>query len=117
MTLRSLGLGLATILALSASARSAEDKRLTAPMDRRAPVQDKVTACPEFGPGFVHVPGSGTCVRASGRVRLDYETSGSRDRRSDLAHPSASARLTIDTRSDTDYGPVRSVVRVRGSRE
>lgn len=117
MTLRSLGLGLATFLALSAASQAAEDKRLTAPMDKRPPVQDKVTPCPEFGPGFVRVPGSGTCVRASGRVRMDYEVSGSRDRRSDLAHPSASARLTIDTRTETDYGPVRSVVRVRGSRE
>ncbi|HEY0233501.1 MAG TPA: hypothetical protein VGC86_00385 [Afipia sp.] len=31
----------------------------------------KSKACPEYGPGFVRIEGSSTCVRASGSVQVD----------------------------------------------
>jgi hypothetical protein len=79
----------------------------------RVPVPDPVRACPRYGPGFVEVPGSRTCMRVGGRVRSEYTTGTRRVSRDQIAGFGTSARVSLDTRTDTEYGPVRSYVRVR----
>jgi hypothetical protein len=67
--------------------------------------------CSQHGPGFVQVPGTATCVRIGGRVASEYGGSTRRD-----AHGSGfgtSGRVSVDTRTDTAYGPLRTYVRVR----
>lgn len=78
--------------------------------------EDAVRACPQFGPGFIAVPGSSTCVKISGRVVAEYGTRTSRnerrvDRRDDAPGFSSRGRITLDSRTETDYGPIRLLYR------
>jgi hypothetical protein len=79
----------------------------------RVPVPDPLRACPRYGPGFVEVPGSTTCMRIGGRVTSEYTTGTRRVSRDQIAGFGASGRVSVDTRTDTAYGPLRSYVRVR----
>jgi hypothetical protein len=67
--------------------------------------------CPQYGPGFVQVPGTATCVRVGGRVTSEYGTSTRRSTRG--AGFGSSGRVAVDTRTDTAYGLLRTYVRVR----
>ena len=78
-----------------------------------APVAEPVRSCPRHGPGFVQLPGTTTCVRIGGRVRSEYGTSTRRIDRDSIAGFGTSARVSVDSRTDTEYGPLRSYVRVK----
>lgn len=68
--------------------------------------------CPEFGPGFVRIDGSRTCIRLSGAVAAEY---GVGSRRGGLSSGSGvGAVVQSETRTDTGYGELRTVVRGRG---
>ena len=62
--------------------------------------------CPKQGAGFVRVPGSPTCIRLSGRAvgGIDVGSHG--------AAPVTAGQLSIDTRSESELGPVRAFVRM-----
>lgn len=81
--------------------------------ERVARAQDIARPCPRYGSGFVRLPGSDLCVRLEGRV------TGGIDARTRYAGPGMSpavaGRLSIDTRTESDYGPVRTFVRIRPS--
>lgn len=68
--------------------------------------RESVQPCPRQGPGFVRVPGSTTCIRVGGRavggVDVGNRTSG----------PVTAGQLSIDTRAESDLGPVRAFVRM-----
>lgn len=74
------------------------------------PASEAMRPCPKSGAGFVHVPGSDTCIRLSGRVAAGIDAGSAR--KVVRANPPDVARLAIDTRTDTDYGPVRAFVRI-----
>lgn len=78
----------------------------------RAPA-NTVRACPSEGPDFLLVPGTATCVRASGRIVTDVTRETRGGSRDDAAGLRASGRLAVDARTNTDYGPVRGYVRMR----
>lgn len=76
--------------------------------------QEALQACPEYGPGFVRQPGSRTCVRISGQVRGEV---GVRQRGSNLQDGpgfNARGRIMLDTRTETELGPLRLVFRGDG---
>ncbi|MGL4811804.1 MAG: hypothetical protein ACRCXM_08500 [Beijerinckiaceae bacterium] len=78
----------------------------------RAKSVSRARPCPEYGPGFVRLEGSTTCMRAGGKVIYEYGvTSG---RRTEIA-PSTGSRSAfvseLETRTPTDAGPFRMVVR------
>ncbi|WP_331286462.1 MULTISPECIES: porin [Methylobacteriaceae] len=77
-----------------------------APLPSEAPMEP----CPREGAGFVRIPGTTTCLRLSGRVAAGLQTGAGR-----TAAPVA-GRLSVDTRSETDLGPVRSFVRIDAGR-
>ncbi|UZF92885.1 porin [Bosea sp. NBC_00550] len=65
--------------------------------------------CPEYGAGFVRLEGSSFCVRAGGAVRAEFGKSsrsgyGSR----------ADGMVYLESRGESAFGPVRSVLSVRG---
>lgn len=68
-------------------------------------------ACP---PGFLALQGSDTCVRISGRVRADTVIGSSRSRGSDSVRTGAGGRIQLDLRKQTEYGPLRAVIRAEG---
>ena len=65
--------------------------------------------CPEYGAGFVRVEGSSFCVRAGGSVRAEFGKSSRRGYGS-----RADGVVYLESRGETGFGPVRSVVGVRG---
>ncbi|WP_246733225.1 porin [Methylobacterium sp. BTF04] len=73
------------------------------------PAQEAMRPCPKHGAGFVRIPGSATCIRLSGRVAAGIDLRGAHKAPSPI--PPNLARLAIDTRTETDYGPVRTFVR------
>lgn len=64
--------------------------------------------CP---PGFAMLQASGTCVRISGTVRADA-LAGSGLAGSGSYRTQPGARLQIDVRKQTEYGPLRAVIAV-----
>jgi Porin subfamily len=72
--------------------------------------------CAAHGPGFAAIPGTTTCVRASGHIRGEADMRSSRAGGADRARLNAEARATLDARTATSEGPLRSVVQVRGRR-
>lgn len=72
----------------------------------RLPSEAPMEACPEQGAGFARIPGTTTCLRVSGRV------SAGADIGSHASAAPARGRFSVDTRSDTDLGPVRSFLRL-----
>jgi len=60
--------------------------------------------CALYGEGFKYVPNSATCVRISGQIRTDY-TVGKKAKGF-----GSQTRITFETRTDTDFGPVRVLV-------
>ena len=97
--------GLSLVAALAASPASARD---------RARPPNVSEPCPAYGAGFVRMPGSRTCTRLSGRVTtgLDLRAGDTGAR----AVPGAAGRLAIDTRTESDLGPVRTYVRIGNGR-
>lgn len=77
-----------------------------APLPSEAPVEP----CPWQGDGFVRIPGTTTCLRLSGRVAAGMGTGSAR-----MPAP-VQGRLSVDARSQTDLGPVRSFVRIDAGR-
>ena len=79
------------------------------------PKDSQLQPCPEHGAGFVRQPGSSTCFRFGGSVGAEHQF---RDRRSSLGDASRTAvdaRLNLESRTETPYGPLRAVVGVRGA--
>ena len=65
--------------------------------------------CP---PGFAVLQASDTCVRISGSVRADALAGSERLRASDSSRIQSGARVRIEVRKQTDYGPLRAVIAV-----
>jgi hypothetical protein len=76
--------------------------------------------CAHHGPGFAPIPGTDTCVRVSGRVRSEVDVGSARSiggyGGGNGARLNAEARAALDARTETDAGPLRTVVRVRARR-
>lgn len=81
--------------------------------ERAVPAAESIRPCPSQGPGFVRLSGSATCIRLSGRVTAGVDAGiGGRD----AARRIGDGRLAIDTRVQSDYGAVRTFVRIGAGR-
>ena len=85
------------------------------------PVQ-YVKICTLYGDGYYYIPGSDTCIKLGGYVRGDYGwnvtgartpqysgTAGAQDRTVAQFSTRHRANLTIDTRTQTQYGTLRTL--------
>src|SRR5215213_4897966 len=70
--------------------------------------------CSQHGPGFARPPGGKACVRIGGRVRGETQVGARRAPADDVAGLRSQGRLDLDARAQTDYGPVRAFVRMKG---
>jgi hypothetical protein len=80
-----------------------------------------VKICSLYGAGFFYIPGTDTCIKLGGYLRIDttfnggvYDAPawsgslGAGDRFADFINSRSRMALTVDTRTATDYGVVRT---------
>lgn len=118
MTIKSLLLGSAAALLAVSGARAADAVVVAEP----EPV-DYVRVCDVYGAGFYYIPGTETCLSISGEVW--YEIGATSDDgltdtpnfygyAPDGWNKMTHARLNIDARSETEWGTLRSYIRLQG---
>ena len=108
MKLKSLLLGSAAAL-IAVSGANAADAVFAAEPEP----MEYVKVCDTYGNGFFYIPGTETCLKFSGYVRseLIYNDNGSGNETTDWRYR---ARLNIDARNETDWGTLRSQIRIQG---
>jgi hypothetical protein len=105
MKLKSLLFGSAAVLAAGTGAQAA-DLPVAEPVEY-------VRICDAFGTGFYYIPGTDTCLRISGRVRVEAHYVDSFDDEGPLRELNnyttrARGNLRLDARTQTDLGLVRA---------
>src|SRR6516225_1534222 len=108
---KSLLLGSAAGLVAVAGAQAAD-----LPTRKAAPVE-YVRICAVHGPGFFYIPGSDTCIKIGGRARFEYVNAQTYSRGVDNSSFRASGRISLDSRTQTDWGLLRAFVRVTFTRD
>jgi len=78
-----------------------------------------VRVCDAYGSGYFFIPGTETCIRFGGYVRSTYsklnaegQTSGADVETTQWA---SRIQLNVDTRNETDWGTLRSLIRFRSN--
>lgn len=81
------------------------------PSEKAASIE-YVKVCSQFGKGFFYLPGSDTCLKIGGDMRVSYRVYGGTGftRNDDRTAFNAQMRLSFDARTQTDYGVLRSYV-------
>jgi hypothetical protein len=105
MYAKTLLLGSAALLVSGAAARSA-DLPLAEPVEY-------VRVCDTWGAGFFYIPGTQTCLQISGYVRADLDYVEPSIRSDDAFSFGGRARLNFDARSQTEFGTLRSYLRLQ----
>jgi hypothetical protein len=113
-TLRNLILGSAASLITLGGAQAAD-------LPVKAKAVEYVRICSAYGAGFFYIPGTDTCIKFGGYFRADTTFNGSihgqpawngdlgeHDRYADYFASRSRMALTIDTRTATEYGVVRT---------
>jgi len=111
---KSLVLGSAAGLVAMSGAQAAD-------LPVKAKAVEYVRICSLYGAGFFYIPGTDTCIKLGGYVRIDTTFNGSiydqpawsgdlgqRNRYFDYFAARSRMALTVDTRTATEYGVVRT---------
>src|SRR6201999_3775142 len=111
---KSLVLGSAAALAAMTGAQAAD-------LPVKAKAVEYVRICSLYGAGFFYIPGTDTCIKLGGYLRVDttfnggiYDapnwsgSAGGGDRFYDQINSRSRMALTVDTRTATEYGVVRT---------
>jgi hypothetical protein len=113
MKLKSLLFGSAAVLAAGTGAQAAD-------LPTAEPVE-YVRICDAFGTGFYYIPGTETCLKVGGRVRIEWGYVDDSDlnldgQQSEFNNFATHARgyATFDARTQTNFGLVRSFLRLQG---
>ncbi|MCP4315178.1 MAG: porin [Hyphomicrobiales bacterium] len=105
MKIKSLLLGSAAAM-FAVSGASAADAIVAAEPE---PVE-YVRVCDAFGNGYFYIPGTETCLRISGLVRMDVGFNSNDDSYSTYVR----GRLNIQARESTELGDLHAYVRIQG---
>jgi hypothetical protein len=114
-TIKSLVLGSAAGLLAMGGAQAAD-------LPVKAKAVEYVRVCSLYGAGFFYIPGTDTCIKLGGYLRVDtsFNTAGVQDQPAWNGDPGQGNRyrdyfstrsrlaLTVDTRTATEYGVVRT---------
>ena len=120
MTIRSLLLGSAAALVAVSGANAAD-----AVMAPEPEAVEYVRVCDAYGAGFFYIPGTETCLQISGYVWYQIgatnddgtaaETPDYNGFASDGWNKSVRARVNFDARSETEWGTLRSYIRLQAT--
>jgi Porin subfamily len=109
MTIKSLLLGSAAVLVAVSGARAAD-----AIVAEPEPVE-YVRVCDAYGAGYFYIPGTETCIKFSGEVRVQYGFKHFHEDVADqtsLHEANVRARLRVDAKNETEYGTLASHFRM-----
>src|SRR5262249_35944816 len=110
---KSLVLGSAAGLVAMTGAQAAD-------LPVKAKAVEYVKVCSLYGPGFYYIPGTDTCIKLGGYLRVDLAVHGSdfngyvsgaqgaNNRLTNYWYSRSREDLNIDTRTATEYGVVRT---------
>jgi hypothetical protein len=111
---KSLVLGSAAGLIAMSGAQAAD-------LPVKAKAVEYVRICSLYGAGFFYIPGTDTCIKLGGYLRADLTVNGGvydqpfwsgeggiRDRYANFYNDRSRMALTVDTRTATEYGVVRT---------
>src|SRR6201995_5687887 len=112
---KSLILGSATALVAMSGAQAAD-------LPVKAKAVEYVMICSLYGAGFYYIPGTDTCIKIGGYLRVDTAFNGSTvydapawsgdagqgNRWADRINSRSRMALTVDTRTASEYGVVRT---------
>jgi len=111
MNLKSLLLGSAAVLVAVSGAHAADAIVVDA-----EPVE-YVKVCDTYGAGYFYIPGTETCLKFGGEVRVQYTKNFDHDDANVSDHGSdVRLRFTIDAQNETEYGTLSSKARVSWTR-
>src|SRR6476659_7451986 len=110
-----------TLILSSAAGLIAMSGAQAADLPVKAKAVEYVRICSLYGAGFFYIPGTDTCIKLGGYVRVDttfnggiYDApvwngnGGAGDRFVDQINSRSRMALTVDTRTATEYGVVRT---------
>ncbi|MEJ8474160.1 porin [Roseibium algae] len=116
MNLKSLMLGAATAAAAATGAQAADLPVAPEPVDY-------VRVCDAYGARFFYIPGTETCLRVGGRVRVQYVANnfadnGNWSKREDNGYDFfARGYLYLDSRTNTEFGLLRTYTEIYGTNQ
>src|SRR5258705_677356 len=113
--MKSVILGSATSLLVAGGAGAAD-------LPLKAKAVEYVKICSLYGAGFFYIPGTDTCIKLGGYLRVDTTfnaagvqdqpawsgDAGQQNRYRDYFSTRSRLALTVDTRTATEYGVVRN---------
>lgn len=114
MNIKSLLLGSAAALAVVSGAQAADAIVAAEPEP-----MEYVRVCDAFGTGYFYIPGTETCLKIGGEVRATIGFA--EDRTEDVSGDTddwgtdVRARLTFETKSDSEIGTIGSYIRLEGN--
>lgn len=114
MKIKTLLLGSAAVMVAVSGARAAD-----AIIIEPEPVE-YVRVCDAYGAGWWYIPGTETCIKFNGDVRLQYETTSYHDDIADedeTSHHNADyrARLNVRAKNETEYGTLSSRIQFQAA--
>ncbi|MBO3759605.1 porin [Ciceribacter sp. L1K22] len=108
MNIKSLLIGSAAALAVVSGAQAADAIVAAEPEP-----MEYVRVCDAFGTGFFYIPGTETCLRVGGEVRVTVSFDSTDD---DYDWDSAvRSRVYFDARNDSEIGTIGSYIRLQGT--
>src|ERR1700682_1060230 len=110
-----------TLILCSAASLVAVSGAQAADLPVKAKAIEYVRICSPYGPGFFFIPGTDTCIKLGGYLRADVTFNGGphgqpawsgdlgeQNRYRDYYAARSRMALTVDTRTETEYGVVRT---------
>lgn len=116
ISIKNLLWGSAAVLVLASGARAADAVVMAEPEPA-----ESLRICDAYGAGFFYIPGTETCLKIGGYLRFriqanDQEYNNDASGRDDYTAGSRlRARLEFDAREETEYGTLRSKMRLEAN--
>jgi hypothetical protein len=119
MKIKSLLLGSAAASMLAATGAQAADPIVYVEPEP----MEYVRICDVYGAGFFYIPGTETCLQVSGYVRYEIrfgggdiiDAAGDESVWNDTYRKHLEARVNFDARNETEWGTLRSYIRIQAS--
>ena len=118
MNIKSLLLGSAAALAAVSGAQAADAIVAAEPEP-----MEYVRVCDAFGTGFFYIPGTETCLKIGGYIRVDFEGGDVLGQNTqpggggDSWDTRTRARINISTATDTEYGALKTFAAIEANRD